>query len=112
MSGPRTIQGSFKIAETVSSRSADPLTVKLDNIVDGSGSAVLLTTPFRSPDNSSVPAGSNDQVIWVEFTAAGAMNNGQVSVELPSGWGGFSTDGFKHNYVRVQQVMPGRFTGS
>ena len=47
-------------------------------------------------------AGSVDNTITVEFTAAGAMNGGYVSLEKPDSWGNLQdNDDTEPNYVEI-----------
>ena len=49
-----------------------------------------------------VEAGSNHGVVSVKFTALGTMDDGRVSLELPTtGWGTFQRDPAQRNYVQV-----------
>ncbi len=88
------ISGNFLVASGAGTRTTGPVTIRLTNIADGTGSATLTPT--------SIEAGSNDQVIQVVFTAAGTMNGGKVSLEIPSGWGLMQDDPTRRNYVTVR----------
>ena len=86
------VPGSFRPAS--STISAPDVTVRLTNIADGIGSATL--SPI------SIAAGSNTQAIEVVFTAAGTMNGGKVSLEIPPGWGSMQDDPTQRNYVTAR----------
>ena len=85
------VSGSFRTS--LGNRSIS-VTIRLNNIEDGRGSATLSLT--------SIAAGSNDQAIEVIFTAAGTMNGGRVNLEIPSDWGTLQTDPTRRNYVTVR----------
>ncbi len=98
------VSGTFRVSSSASTRSAGSVTLKLTNIADGTGSATLVPT--------SIAAGSNNQAIEVVFTAAGTMNGGQVSLEIPSGWGAMQEDPTKRNYVTVRGSVSALDVGS
>ena len=90
-----TVRGTFRVSSSANTQQTRSVTIKLNNVVDGTGSATLSPT--------SVEAGSNNRVIQVTFTAAGTMNGGKVSLEIPSGeWGLMQDDPTKRNYVTVR----------
>ena len=88
--GKITIDGRFRTSS--SSRSAGTVTVNIENVGDGTGSAEITTS-------ESIEAGSNDGQVQVKFTAAGTMDGGKVSLEVPAGWGTPQTDPTKQNYI-------------
>ncbi len=88
------VTGSFRTASGGSTRTAGTVTVTLGNIIDGKGVAVL------SP--ASIEAGSSNRALEVTFTAAGTMDGGAVSLELPSGWGSMQNDPQKRNYITTR----------
>ena len=89
------VRGTFRVSSSANTQTTRSVTIKLNNVVDGTGSATLSPT--------SVEAGSNNRVIQVTFTAAGTMNGGKVSLEIPSGeWGLMQDDPTKRNYVAVR----------
>ncbi len=88
------VTGSFRTASGGSTRTAGTVTVTLGNIIDGQGVAVL------SP--ASIEAGSSHRALEVTFTAAGTMDGGAVSLELPSGWGSMQNDPQKRNYITTR----------
>ena len=51
---------------------------------------------------TSVEAGSNHRAIEVTFTAAGTMDGGKVSLEIPTGWGDMQNDPTKRNYLTTR----------
>ena len=87
------IYGTFRVSPGTGG-TTQPVTIKLNNIADGTGSATL--SPI------SVEAGSNNRAIEVVFTAAGTMNDGKVSLEIPSGWGLMQEDPTKRNYITTR----------
>ena len=89
-SGKITIDGRFRTSS--GSRSAGTVTVNIENVADGTGSAEIATS-------ESIEAGSNDNYVQVKFTAAGTMDGGKVSLEVPQGWGTPQTDPTKRNYI-------------
>ena len=91
-SGKITIDGRFRTSS--GSRSAGTVTVNIDNVADGAGSAEITSS-------ATIEAGSNNGQIQVKFTAAGTMDKGKVSLEVPSGWGTPQTDPTKLNYIVV-----------
>ncbi len=86
--------GSFRTSSGASTRTAGTVTVTLGNIIDGQGVAVL------SP--ASIEAGSSHRALEVTFTAAGTMDGGAVSLQLPSGWGSMQNDPQKRNYITTR----------
>ncbi len=90
-----SVRGTFRVTSGANTQTTRSVTIKLNNVVDGTGSVTLSPT--------SVEAGSNNRVIQVTFTAAGTMNGGRVSLEIPSGeWGLMQDDPTKRNYVTVR----------
>ncbi|MYE89433.1 T9SS type A sorting domain-containing protein [Candidatus Poribacteria bacterium] len=95
ISGDVKVTGTFRTSANASTRTAGTVTVTIGNIMDGTGMAVL------SP--SSVEAGSSHRVVEVTFTAAGTMDGGNVTLEIPPGWGDVqSKDPTQRNYVSVR----------
>ena len=95
VSGDVNVTGTFRTSANASTRTAGTVTLTIGNIMDGTGMAVL------SP--SSLEAGSSHRVVEVTFTAAGTMDGGNVSLEIPAGWGDVqSTDPTQRNYVSVR----------
>ena len=88
------VSGTFRASPNASTRSAGSVSVRLNNVKDGTGSATLSPT--------SIAAGSDNQAIEVVFTAAGTMDGGKVSLEIPSGWGAMQEDPTQRNYVTVR----------
>ena len=88
------VSGTFRVSSSAGTRSAGSVTVRLNNIKDGTGSATLSPT--------SIAAGSNNQAIEVVYTASGTMNGGKVRLEIPSGWGPMQEDPTQRNYVTVR----------
>ena len=94
VSGDVQVTGTFKTSASASTRTAGTATVTIGNIVDGAGVATL--SPL------TVEAGSNHRVIEVVFVADGTMDGGQVSLEMPAGWGALQDDPIKRNYVTTR----------
>ena len=75
--------------------SAGKAEVKIVNVEDGAAEEVTITP-------KQVEAGSNHSALYIKFTALGTMGDeGQVSVDLPSGWGPAQRDPAEHNYIRI-----------
>ena len=88
------LTGNFRTSS--GSRPAGTAKVTLTNVEDGNAKEVKIT-PYQQ-----VEAGSNHSVISVKFTAAGTMDGGKVSLELPTtGWGTFQRDPAERNYVQI-----------
>ncbi len=94
VAGAVEVSGTFRTSSGASTRTAGTATVTLSNVEDGKGAAVL------SP--GTIEAGSSNQAIAVEFTAAGTMDGGAVSLGIPDGWGSMQEDPTKRNYVTVR----------
>ena len=76
-------------------RPAGTAIVEITNVMDGAAGPVTIGP-------QQVEAGSNHGVVSVKFTALGTMDDGRVSLELPtSGWGTFQRDPAQRNYVQV-----------
>ncbi len=94
VAGTVEVSGTFRTSSGASTRTAGTATVTLSNVEDGTGTARL------SP--GSIEAGSSNQAIEVVFTAAGTMDGGAVTLEIPDGWGALQEDPTKRNYVTVR----------
>ncbi len=94
VAGAVQVSGTFRTSRGASTRTAGTATVTLSNVEDGTGTARL------SP--GSIEAGSSNQAIEVVFTAAGTMDGGAVSLEIPDGWGAMQNDPTQRNYVTVR----------
>ena len=90
------VTGSFQTSSTGSRRSTETKTITLGNIADGTGAAEV------DRNTREVQAGSNKAVIIVNFTAAGTMDDGKVSLEIPEGWGAMQDDPTKLNYIEAE----------
>ena len=100
--GDVKVTGSFKASSGVSARTAGTVTVKVGNITDGNGSAIIRTTDgITHIESGRIEAGSNHRTIQVIFIASGTMDGGAVILEIPSGWGDIQGDPIKRNYVSV-----------
>ena len=96
VSGNVTVVGTFKTSAGVSARRAGTVTVTIGNIVDGLGSVQIPV------GQRSVEAGSNHRTVEIEFVAVGTMDGGQVSLEMPAGWGSLQEDPTLRNYVTTR----------
>ena len=95
IAGTADIIGEFQVHNTAPKRRADRVEVTVINVHDGTGSATI--APYRA-----VNAGSTNNTITVTYKAIGTMNGGQVSLELPDGWGDAQDDDpEKPNYMTV-----------
>ncbi len=92
--GAVEVAGTFRTSRGASTRTAGTATVTLSNVEDGMGAAVL------SP--GTIEAGSSNRAIEVVFTAAGTMDGGAVSLEIPDGWGSMQNDPTQRNYVTTR----------
>ena len=85
--------GNFRTS--TGSRPAGTATVKLTNVKDGAAKEVTIG-PLE------VEAGSNLGKINIKFTAIGTMDDGYVSLDLPStGWGLMQRDPSQRNYIEI-----------
>ncbi len=96
VSGDVEVTGSFQTSASGSRRSTETKTITLGNIADGTGTAEV------NRNTREVQAGSNKAVIIVEYTAAGTMNGGKVSLEIPEGWGAMQDDSVELNYIEAE----------
>ena len=97
--GTVKIPGTFRTSSSSSVRTAGEVEITLGNVPDGKGDATL--RPL------TIEAGSGTGAITVEYTAEGTMDGGQVSLEIPSGWGAMQNDPTLPNYIKVNPVTPG-----
>ena len=87
------INGNYRTSS--GTHSAGKAEVKIDNVKDGAAEEVTITP-------KQVEAGSSHSALYIKFTALGTMGDaGQVSVDLPSGWGPAQRDPAEHNYIRI-----------
>ena len=76
---------------------AGAVEVEISNVADGYGNATI------SP--SSLSAGSTDEEMTIDFTAAGTMDGGAVRLVIPDEWGNLQDDdATEANYVEVDVV--------
>ena len=109
MSGDYKVNGTFRASANTSTRSVDPVTIKLGKIGDGIGMTSKTVSPVTLAP-IAVKAGSRaSNAIEVVFTAAGTMDGGQVALEIPPNWGPMQDDPQKRNYVTTSPV-PGSAT--
>ena len=92
------IRGSFKASANSQARSAGSVKVEVTNVADGSGTATIMV----STGDDFVQAGSIRNEIRVRFTAAGTMDEGKVSLQIPTSWGRLQQDRTKRNYIAVE----------
>ena len=94
VAGEVKLIGNFKTSS--GSRSAGTATVTLTNVADGDAQEVKI-----SP--REVEAGSSHHTISITFKALGTMDDGRVSLELPTTgrWGTMQVDPAEKNYVRI-----------
>ena len=113
MSDDYNVTGTFRAAEGVSTRSLTPIKITLGNIEDGLARTSATQSPVTlstSEPDATVKAGSRiGNTIEVTFTAAGTMDGGHVSLELPTSgeWGLMQTDPQQPNYVTTNPVPGG-----
>ena len=95
---PVEIKGNFSPSPSGSYK-AGMVEIDVTQVQDGYGEATIEAKAANAP---TVKAGSNNDQIIVEFTAAGTMDGGAVSLQKPTGWGDFQDDDAKQaNYVEV-----------
>ena len=76
---------------------AAPISIRIGNVEDGAGTARI-----TSPSDYTVKAGSKDNTIKIQFTAAGTMTGGSVRLHTPTTWGALQeTDSAAANHIRV-----------
>ena len=93
VAGDVKVIGNYRTSSGARPAGTAPITIT--NVEDGAAGAVTI-----SPQQ--VEAGSNHGVVSVKFTALGTMDDGRVSLELPtSGWGTFQRDPAQRNYIQV-----------
>ncbi len=93
VAGDAKVIGNYRTSS--GARPAGTAIVEITNVMDGAAGPVTIGP-------QQVEAGSNHGVVSVKFTALGTMDDGRVSLELPtSGWGTFQRDPAQRNYVQV-----------
>ena len=97
---PVVVNGYFWTSSPLSKRrSAGTVEIEVTQVKDGYGTA---TVKAAAANDATVKAGSDDNVIQVEFTAVGTMDGGAVSLEKPKDWGDFQADdATTANYIEV-----------
>ena len=102
--GKVKVTGTFRASATTSTRPAGEKEITIGKINDGIG----LTSKTRSPvelSPTSIQAGSRSgNTIKVDFTAAGTMDGGKVSLEIPDDWGPMQADSTKRNHISTRPV--------
>ena len=103
---PIEIPGRFWTSSPLNKlRSAGNVDVEVTQVLDGYGTATIKAAAANA---ATVKAGSDNNIIQVEFTAVGTMDGGAVSLERPAGWGGFQDDDATNpNYIEAR-VVSGR----
>ena len=103
---PVEVQGYFWTSSPLSKRrSAGIVEIEVTQVEDGYGTA---TIEAAAANDATVKAGSDNNIIQVEFTAVGTMDGGAVSLERAERWGAFQADDATiRNYVEVK-VVKGR----
>ena len=92
--GDVKINGYYWASSGSPRRGAGTAEIEVTNADDGTGKATIRPTTAK--------AGSIDTTFTIAYTAAGTMDGGQVSLQLPStDWGAMQTDPAKLNYLRV-----------
>ena len=91
--GTVQIPGFFRASPGSQERSAGTVQLDIVNAANGSGTATIAPT--------SVRAGSTTNRMVVVYTAAGTMDGGSVTFEIPSTWGAMQRDPLKRNYINV-----------
>ena len=91
--GTVQIPGFFRASSGSQERSAGTVPLDIVNAANGSGTATIAPT--------SVRAGSTTNRMVVVYTAAGTMDGGSVTLEVPSTWGAMQRDPLKRNYINV-----------
>ena len=98
--GDVEIIGRFNSGLASRGHPAGRIAVTIDNVADGSGTAMISTN--NSSDRQAVKAGSKGNTITVIYTAEGDMDGGKVSLEIPEGWGPMQElDDEEDNYIEV-----------
>ena len=76
-------------------RDAGTIWADVTNVVDGSGTATLSSSP------ATVRAGSKRNTITVTFTGTGTMDGGAVRFTIPEDWGAMQDDPLELNHIDV-----------
>ena len=103
------IYGYYNALSTSSSSrvSAGVVNVDISNVADGTGTAEI-----KQPSTFKVKAGSSDNRFEIEYKPVGTMDNGAVSLSIPTtaGWGKMQRDPEKPNHIDVR--LNGRSLGN
>ena len=94
------IRGHFRVSDDFRQRDAGTVWIDVANVVDGSGTAVLLPSP------TTVRAGSTKSTITVTFTGTGTMDGGALRFTIPEDWGIMQDDPLERNHIDVDVSGP------
>ena len=94
------IRGHFRVSDDFRQRDAGTIWADVTNVVDGSGTAAISTSP------ATVRAGSTRNTITVTFTGTGTMNGGAVRFTIPEDWGAMQDDPLERNHLDVDVSGP------
>ena len=94
------IRGHFRVSDDFRQRDAGTIWADVTNVVDGSGTATLSTSP------ATVRAGSTRNTITVTFTGTGTMDGGAVRFTIPEDWGAMQEDPLERNHIDVDVSGP------
>ena len=89
------IRGHFRVSDDFRQRDAGTIWADVTNVVDGSGTAALSSSP------ATVRAGSKRNTITVTFTGTGTMDGGAVRLTIPEDWGAMQEDPLELNHIDV-----------
>ena len=102
---PLEITGRFWTSSPIrgSGYSAGTAEVEVTQVLDSYGEATITASAANGP---TVKAGSDNNIIHVEYTGDGTMDGGAVSLQKPTGWGNFQADDATlANYIEVEVVL-------
>ena len=95
-----SIRGHFRVSDDFRQRDAGTIWADVTNVVDGSGTAAIKTSP------ATVRAGSKKSLITVTFTGVGTMDGGAVRLTIPEDWGAMQEDPLEPNHIDVDVSGP------
>ena len=90
-----SIRGYFRVSDEFRQRDAGTIWIDVTNVLDGSGTVALSTSP------ATVRAGSTNNKITVVYTGIGTMDGGAVRFTRPEGWGDMQDDPLELNHIDV-----------
>ena len=94
------IRGHFRVSDDFRQRDADTIWADVTNVVDGSGTAAISSSP------ATVRAGSTKNTVTVTFTGTGTMDGGALRFTIPEGWGAMQEDPLERNHIDVDVSGP------